>query len=54
MRVSESKVWIRKRACKGKGKTTYHLRWVCPLEKRLKSQKVGTDKSGKRQSWRTS
>lgn len=35
------KVWIRKRATKNK--LTYHLRWICPVEKRWKSRLVGTD-----------
>lgn len=36
------KVWIRKRKTKA-GKTTYHLRWYCPSERKLKSRQAGTD-----------
>ena len=41
--MSEARVWIRKRAL-AKGRTSYHLRWVCPTEHQWKSRHVGTDK----------
>lgn len=37
------RVYISKRKCKGK--TTYHLRWVCPVERRWKSRYAGTDRT---------
>ena len=40
--IDEPKVWIRRRVTKGK--PTFHLRWVCPIGRRWKSRKVGTDK----------
>ena len=39
----EAKVWIRKRSL-AKGRTSYHLRWICPTEHRWKSRHVGTDR----------
>lgn len=38
---AEPSVWIRKRATK-RG-TSYHLRWICPQERRWRNRRVGTD-----------
>jgi len=37
-----TRVWIRKRK-RESGKVVYDLRWVCPVERKWKSRKVGTD-----------
>ncbi|MCP4592562.1 MAG: tyrosine-type recombinase/integrase [bacterium] len=39
----EPKVWIRSRNCKT-GKTTYHLRWICPQTHKWRNRKVGGDR----------
>ena len=41
--MNEPRVWIRKRDTKQGA--TYHLRWICPYERRWKSERVGGDRS---------
>ena len=41
--MSEAKVWIRKRSL-AKGRTSYHLRWVCPTQHKWLSRHVGGDR----------
>lgn len=40
--ADEVKVWIAKRKC-GKGRVTFHLRWIDPVLKQWKSQAAGDD-----------
>ncbi len=44
--MMSTKVWIEKRRLSGGGRAqfTYHLRWVCPTDRRWRSRRVGTDR----------
>jgi len=42
MAGDEQKVWLSSRKL-ASGKTSYHLRWICPTEKKWKSKGAGTD-----------
>ncbi len=40
--ADRGRVWISSRQCKKK--RSYHLRWICPTEQKLKSRAVGSDR----------